>query len=550
MKHLYRNRFHFTFPGVIWTLLALIAFSQNSYSQVAINSSGNSPDPSALLDISSSNKGLLIPRVALTGTTDNTTVPGAANGLMVINIATVSDVTPGLYVRSGGQWIRFAFGGSTGEAWNITGNSGTNITSNFIGTTDSVSLRFRVNGKIAGLIQRTDEINVGGNTHFGLEAGLNTALLTGYHNSYFGDDAGRSNISGVKNSFFGNNAGYNNTESENSFFGNEAGYTNSTGYWNSFFGNRAGYANSTGDFNSFFGESAGINSTGNSNSFFGQYAGQSNVSGSGNTAIGHLADMTFNNLQNATAIGYHANVNSSNSLVLGGYLTVDGEPVETKVGIGTSDPDTKLEVNGATGVTVRISSSGAGQNLEFYNSFSGADFRINNDGTLNFLRSTDNFTSTTEIAAFTGTNVRPGADNAFNLGGSSYRWAEVWAANGTIQTSDERLKKDIRTMGPTLDKIGQLNPVYFRWENESLDNGREHIGFVAQDLRQIIPQAVVDHEWVENPETGKREWIPTANLGVNYSELIPVLVKAIQEQQAMIEQLQEENRRIRELIAN
>jgi len=536
-----------TLKGKAFYLILLLTFSVfESLSQVAINNDGSTPDASAILDIKSSDKGLLIPRIALTGRNDNTTIPGAVGGLLVINTASVSDVTPGLYLRRGTLWERMAIGGNTCEAWSTTGNSGTSVTSNFIGTIDSVSLRFRVFGKPAGFIQRTDDLAVGSNTFFGLEAGLNTILVTGYANSFFGDDAGRTNTNGSYNSFLGSNAGFTNNGDGNSFFGYNSGYFTSSGSYNSFFGNYSGQSNTGGSYNVFIGDnSGGANISGSYNSFFGESTGRfSNSSGSGNTLLGSGADVNFENLQNATALGYKALVSQSNSLVLGGNTAVEGGSIETYVGIGTSAPDTKLEVNGSNGVAIRISSSGSGQNLEFLDENAGTDFRIKNSGTLTVQRSTDDFSSTTDIAEFTASLFRPSTDNTIGLGSASFKWTEVWSVNGTIQTSDARDKNELRLVTGALDKIAELRPVYFSWKEQGIDQGREHIGLMAQELQQVIPQAVIDHEWAEDPKTGQMEWVQTDRMGVNYAELIPVLVRAIQEQQVMIEQLREENGRI------
>ncbi len=528
----------------------MIIIAWNARAQVSINNDGSSPDPSAMLEIKSNSKGLLIPRVSLTGSTDNTTIPGAANGLMIINTSSVSDVTPGLYLRKNAIWERIALGGTMGEAWSTTGNTGTSISANFIGTIDSVSLRFRVFGKPAGFIQRTDDNNVGSNTFFGLEAGLNTVLVTGYANSFFGDDAGRANTTGSYNSFFGSNAGFTNTSDGNSFFGYNSGYFNSSGAYNTFMGNNAGLSNNGGSYNVFVGDNSGsANTSGDDNSFFGASTGRfTNFSGSGNTLIGSGADVSTEDLDNATAIGYNALVSQSNSLVLGGTTAVGGGTIETYVGIGTSAPDTKLEVKGSNGVAIRISSPGEGQNLELLDENTGTDFRMNNSGTLVIQRSTDDFANVTEIAEFTGAAFRPATDNAISLGGGSFRWTDVWSVNGSIQTSDIREKKDIQTMDQALHLIDALHPVTFRWDDETIDLGKEHFGFIAQELQQVIPQVVFSQERREDPGTGAIEWVSSERLGVNYSEIIPLLVKAMQEQQAMIDELREENKRILEQL--
>ena len=96
--------------------------------------------------------------------------------------------------------------------------------------------------------------------------------------------------------------------------------------------------------------------------------------------------------------------------------------------------------------------------------------------------------------------------------------------------------------------MNQLNPVSYKWANGAMDKGKPHTGFIAQELQQTLPHVVVDHEWREIPDTGQMEWVETEHLGVNYSELIPILTKAIQEQQQQIEALQTEVSQLKKLM--
>ncbi len=82
----------------------------NSFAQnVAINADASLPNASAMLDVKSTSKGMLIPRVALTGTADVTTVPSPATSLMVYNTTAsgsgTTAVVPGYYYWSG-SWVR------------------------------------------------------------------------------------------------------------------------------------------------------------------------------------------------------------------------------------------------------------------------------------------------------------------------------------------------------------------------------------------------------------------------------------------------------------
>lgn len=93
-----------------------LIFTKTSISQVGINTT--SPVDGALLDISSSDKGFLMTRVALTGTDDVTTItPAATTGLIVYNMATAgpfaTQVTPGFYYWSGTKWRRLFTEGYT-----------------------------------------------------------------------------------------------------------------------------------------------------------------------------------------------------------------------------------------------------------------------------------------------------------------------------------------------------------------------------------------------------------------------------------------------------
>jgi microcystin-dependent protein len=87
--------------------LVLILTSSLMFSQggVGINSNGSAPATSAMLDIASNSKGVLIPRVSLTSTTDITTITnGNIVSLLVYNTSTISDILPGYYYWDGTVW--------------------------------------------------------------------------------------------------------------------------------------------------------------------------------------------------------------------------------------------------------------------------------------------------------------------------------------------------------------------------------------------------------------------------------------------------------------
>jgi hypothetical protein len=138
-----------------------------------------------------------------------------------------------------------------------------------------------------------------------------------------------------------------------------------------------------------------------------------------------------------------------------------------------------------------------------------------------------------DIVFFTGTSYTdrmhitsaghliPTANNAYNLGSSTNRWATIYSQNA-LNTSDARLKTNISDLNYGLTTVLNMRPVRYNWK-EGADKDNK-IGFLAQDLRKIIPEVVVGDESKEP-------------LAVNYIELIPVLVNAIKEQQKQIDDL-------------
>lgn len=173
------------------------------------------------------------------------------------------------------------------------------------------------------------------NTYIGAEAGITS---TGQGNTFIGFQSGRNNQSGGFNVFIGRQAGFNNTTGlGNLFAGQQSGLNNTTGSYNLYFGNGAGAGNTEGVGNTAIGDGAAYSTVGDSgNTSIGRYAGINNRAGNNNVFIGKGATSPANtDLVNAVAIGAEALVSQSNSMVLGNNLNV---------GIGTSAPQTKLEV--------------------------------------------------------------------------------------------------------------------------------------------------------------------------------------------------------------
>lgn len=138
------------------TLSFLLLCSMLSYAQVGIGTT--TPNANSLLDIESTNKGLLIPRVALTGATSTAPLTAHVAGMTVYNTATVGNLIPGFYYNNGTQWV-----GLDGSNWKLNGNAGTVPATNFIGTTDLQPLILRTNNVEQMRINADGWIGIGTN---------------------------------------------------------------------------------------------------------------------------------------------------------------------------------------------------------------------------------------------------------------------------------------------------------------------------------------------------------------------------------------------------
>jgi len=137
-----------------------------------------------------------------------------------------------------------------------------------------------------------------------------------------------------------------------------------------------------------------------------------------------------------------------------------------------------------------------------------------------------------DILAFSSSLV-PTEDEADRLGGPNRKWLDVYAANGTIQTSDRRSKTNIIELKYGLEEVLKMQPVSFNWKNKN--NPDTKLGLIAQDLQILIPEVIHSHIWEKDKASGVLTKKELDRLGVYYSDLVPVLIKAIQEQNKIIE---------------
>ena len=291
----------------------------------------------------------------------------------------------------------------------------------------------------------------------------------------------------------------------------------------------------------------------------------SSVTGSNSTAIGYNTDVTANNAiilgdltNTALGVGIGSESFSSNREKLlvdagttGSYNVISGKGtinnylqlnIQNKSNGAAASADIVATADNGTEtsnyIDMGINSSnytstgilGGANNAYLYSV--GNDFVIGNstnDKSLIFY--TTNSNNNVERMRITTAGLIPGQDNAYTAGSSSNRWSAVWAVNGMIQTSDVRLKKNIQPLQYGLKEVMAMHPVSYDWKDNT---GSNKVGLIAQEVKTIVPQVVSGDETKET-------------LGLNYSELVPVLINAIKELKA---DLDETRKKLEELRNN
>ena len=312
-----------------------------------------------------------------------------------------------------------------------------------------------VAGVGAGTLITPDNASGAGNlnTFFGWLAG--NANTNGDTNTFFGAKAGLLTVAGYSNSFFGESAGGSNTGGyQNNFFGIEAGFNNTTGHSNTFIGPLAGHSNTTGDDNVFIGDGAG--------------GGVS--TGSNNTIIGSHANVVFGAaFTNATAIGANALVSQSNSLVLGDSVNVGIGTTAPQAKLHISDSGVVralINSNLNAGVSLAL----ANQSKWSLAATGTGDLQIFNEALSQnaiFVNTTNNNvgigTTTPNDKLEINGPVR------LDVLGSAGSVQLCRNSNDQISTcsSSLRYKKDLHPFTRGLALLNQLKPITFRWKSDN-----------------------------------------------------------------------------------
>ena len=130
-------------------------------------------------------------------------------------------------------------------------------------------------------------------------------------------------------------------------------------------------------------------------------------------------------------------------------------------------------------------------------------------------------------------------DNAIDLGYITVRFDDVYATNGTIQTSDQNEKNTIANSDLGLDFVKQLSPKSYKFNGKT----RTHYGLIAQDVETVlsdINKPTTDFAGFIKGDISEEQDGSNYRYGLRYTEFISPLIKAIQEQQEQIEALQSE----------
>ena len=381
--------------------------------------------------------------------------------------------------------------GETG--WNITdkkvwiGNAsstpiqligaGASMTLNSLTTSTDASISGLTVGKGGGAVST--------NTAFGYQA-LN-ATNTGGNNTGIGYQAGFANTSGTNNTSTGWGAGaLTTTGANNANFGAGALFQNTTGGYNVAVGSNALYSNTTASNNTAVGYQAGYsNTTGTQNTCVGYVAGY-NTTGSYNTYLGVGAGYQMTSGSYNTVIGnFNGNQNGLSILTASNYIVLsdgDGNPRCYFDNNGNSTFTNSMAVTGRAGSYVGL----------WYNT--------------------------------------PQSGNTYYHGwfsNGSQTGAIYWNGTATLYTatSDQRLKENIVDSGSGLAKLAGIKIRSFDWIDSKI---KVDFGVIAQELAEVAPEAVLQGD---DGQTVEKQWSADA------SQLVPAMIKAIQEQQALITDL-------------
>lgn len=418
------------------------------------------------------------------------------------------------------------------------------------------------------------------NTAIGVNA---LRINNGNHNTAAGAYALEFNTSGYANTAVGKRTLLNNTTG---YFNTASGYNalqaNSTGYHNTASGAGALGANTVGYHNTANGMSAlQLNTTGFDNTAVGNFALNENTDGSLNTAVGSYA-LSSNTLgiQN-TANGRNSlrnNVSGNNNTATGMNAMSNNQTGgnNTASGVAAMYLNSTGSNNVATGGSALYYNTVGTYNAAFgldalrnnstgqHNTAVGASALMNSETGLRLTgigRLTDVTSPGLTNGTVIGANALLNASNKVRLGA-----ATVTTVEGQVpysNPSDARFKFDVKENIPGLDFIMKLRPVTYRFDTrkfqyhlskDSVDDISTaefeqsssiiRSGFLAQEVETAAAQIDYDFDGIHIADRSN----PSDNYSLAYSQFVMPLVKAVQEQQLEISELEEKNAQLTDQV--
>jgi len=375
-------------------------------------------------------------------------------------------------------------------------------------------------GDLAGSSNTDGESNV----YIGADAGLSNTI--GSYNVFLGSTSGYSNTEGTSNVFLGESSGFSNTlGNSNVFIGNESGHENLTGNYNVFMGEVAGWSNTIGEDNVFIGTSAGeLNTNGSYNVFMGSSSGNSNTTGSYNVFLGELSGFSNNVGISNVFLGKEAgqaNTSGSYNVFLGTLTGQENTIGQQNVFLGQEAGS--LNTTGSYNVSIGTL-SGSTNLTGSSNVFIGYQAGIDETGSNTLY--IDN-----EGLAWDETLIYGEFDNNYLSFYANLDVAGDIYVTTVFQTSDKKYKTNIQNISGMLNNVMALRPVTFNWNTTEYPKGmfREgtQIGLIAQEVETLFPELV---------QTNKK-----GDKAVNYMNFSVILIQAVKEQQALINELKAEN---------
>jgi trimeric autotransporter adhesin len=458
---------------------------------------------------------------------------GGTSGALSLGLTTACSKNQVL-AWNGTAWACSAAG--TGTVTGLTAGTGITVGT---GATPSVAINTSVVPRLAAANTFTGNQTVSGNlsatgvvTGSGFQIGSNLFDYGSYFsgNAFLGF-AGNTTTTGVYETAVGVGAL---SSDINGIYNTATGLyalgSSTTGRGNTGVGDEALSYNTTGDSNTGIGSLAGVTLDGSA------------ITGSTDTFLGSATSLSTGTLTNATAIGANAIVSESNALVLGG-ITGIGSGTSVNVGIGTTAPSHLLEVDAlARSAQIAMISSGTDAAISVNNTASGGhEYWIDSGsgnagvGAGNFAV-WDNTAGLVRLAITSNGNVgigTPYPDTVFSVnGGADKPGGGSWGS-----FSDRRLKDLDGNFSAGLKEILKINPILYRYKQ---DNGMgirdhdEHVGVVAQEIKEVIPEAVTENS--------------RGYLLVNNDPVIWAMLNAIKQQQQLIQKQQQQIVRLKSQV--